>query len=369
MTHLTPILELTGTPYEMGLTHGRALKEQIAEFISTVTSVHRANNASLRVAREGLTAFCTRHLGFLEKFSGALTEEMRGIADGAGAAFEDILYLNSFLELEDLRAPGLGGRILPDTLWGCTTFNVTADAAADGRALIGQTFDMERYYEKYLAVLRITPPNGPAMLVVTLAGILGLVGLNAAGVAAVINKLVAVDARPGVIYPFIMRKALAAERIGDALGTVIFSPRASGMNYQLAGEGTAFCAETSATRYELIDFDGVVSHTNYYVGSHMRCFETPNWLSHGGTMVRKQVADMFLRRHRGAVTVDLLKELTRDHTNHPRCICAHGFPGESAETAFHTIFAVIMEPGEGRWEFCRGNPCEGVFESHALART
>lgn len=368
MSYTTPIVELRGTPYEMGLTHGRALREQIVDFVSTVTSVHRANNASLRVEREGLTAFCTRQTGFLEKFSRSLMEEMRGIAEGAGVAFEDILTLNSFLELEDLRAPGLGGRILPDTLWGCTTFNVTADASADGRALIGQTYDMERYYEKYLALLRITPASGPAVLVVTLAGILGLVGLNAAGVAAVINKLVAVDARPGVIYPFILRTALAAERIGDALGTVIFSPRASGMNYQLAGEGTAFCVETSATRYELLEFDGVVSHTNYYVGNHMRHFETPNWLSHGGTMVRKQVADTFLRRRRGALTVDLLKELTRDHTNYPRCICAHGFPGESGETAFHTIFAVVMDPGEGRLEFCAGNPCRSAYESYELAR-
>jgi isopenicillin-N N-acyltransferase-like protein len=366
MSRQLPVLKLKGTPYEMGLTHGRALKEQIVDFVATVTAVHQTNNAALNVTRETLSAFCMRNLGFLEKFSAALVEEMRGIADGAGVAFEDILYLNSFLELEDLRAPGLGGKILPDALWGCTTFNVTTDAAADGHAYIGQTYDMEKYYEKFLALLHIMPQEGPDMLVATLAGILGLNGLNAAGVGAVINKVVATDARPGVIYPFIMRKALAAERIGDALGAVIFSPRASGMNYQLAGAGTAFCAETSATRYELLEIDGAVSHTNYFVGGSMRRFETPNWLSHGGTMVRKQVADAFLKKHKGALTLDLLKELTRDHTNYPRCICAHGFPDEHENTAFHTIFSVIMDPAEGWLEFCPGNPCQNEYERYAL---
>jgi len=225
---------------------------------------------------------------------------------------------------------------------------------------------MEKFYEKFLCLLRITPENGPAQLVVSFAGILGLNGLNSAGVGAVINKVTATDARPGVVYPFIMRKALMSERIGDALGAAIFSPRAGGINYQFAGSGVAFCAETSAACYQLLDIDGSMAHTNHFVGRDMRRFETPNWLSHGGSMVRKQVADAFLKKHRGALNPDRLKELTRDHTNHPRCICAHGFPGEDPKTAFHTVFAVIMDPEAGWLELCPGNPCENTYERHVL---
>lgn len=366
MSDLIPLLKLEGSPYEIGLAHGRALEEPIKEFFATVTTVHRANNAHLTVDRESLTAFCMRNRGFLEKFSPELMQEMRGIADGAGLDLEAIIYLNTFLEMEDLRAPNLGGRILPDALWGCTTFNVTADTTTGNRAYLGQTFDMEEYYEKFLVLLEITPPQGPRMLVASLAGVLGLVGLNTAGVAAVINKIVATDARPGVIFPFIMRKALAAERIGDALGTVIFSPRAAGMNYQLAGSGTAFCAETSARDYCLLPVESALAHTNHYVSEAMRRFETPNWLSHGGSMVRKQVADRFLKRYAGRLTPDLLMELTRDHTNYPRCICAHGFEGEGETIAFQTIFAVIMDPADGWMEICPGNPCKNQYRRYGL---
>lgn len=360
------VVSLSGTPYEMGLAHGRACRELIHEFAASVIKVHQANNSLLKAERSQLTGYCLRNLGFLQQWCPELVEEMRGIADGAGLPFEDILYLNSFLELEDLRAPGLGGRALPDALWGCTTYNVPPAAAAGGQALLGQTYDMERYYEKFVVLLRITPETGPAQLVVTFAGVLGVNGMNAAGVAAVINKVVATDARPGVIYPCIMRRALASGRIGDALGAVIFSPRATGMNYQLAGMGVAFCAEVSATAYELLEFEGAIAHTNHYVSQAMRRFETPNWLSHGGSMVRRQVAQAFLDRHRGALTPALLAELSRNHVNHPRCICAHGFDGEAETTAFHTVFAVIMDPAAGWMDLCVGNPCQQAYQRHQL---
>jgi len=366
MSGTIPLIELAGTPFEMGLAHGRAMKEAIADFAAGIAAVHQANNPYLRAEHDTLMAFCLRNLGFLEKFSPGLVEEMRGIAQGAGLTFEEILHLNCFLELEDVRAPGLGARVLPDALWGCTTMNVMAGAAADGRACLAQTYDMEKYYEKYLCLLRLRPENGPDALVVSFAGILGLCGVNAAGVGLVINKVAATDARPGVIYPFVARKALAAERIGDALGAVIFSPRATGITYQLSGAGAAFCAETSATTYDLLPIDGSRAHTNHYLSGRMRAFETPGWLSHGGSMVRAQVAQAFLDSRRGRLDPEAVKELTRNHVNHPRCICAHGFPGEDEKTAFHTVFAVVMDPDAGWIEVCPGNPCENAYRRHSL---
>ena len=361
-----PEIVLEGTPFERGMAHGQALKDKIREFAHSVIDVHRENNTCLAITRKALQTFCLRQTGFLEKFSPDLFQEIKGIAKGADLPFEDILMLNSVLELEDLRAPELGGKSLPDTLWGCTSFNIPAQAGKDKVPYIGQTYDMEKYYQKYLTLMRIKEPDSPRMLVITLAGIVGLNGMNSAGIAAVINKIVARDARPGVIYPFIMREALGQSRIGDALGKAIFSPRASGLNYQFSGQGITFCAETSATRYELLDCKGGLAHTNHYVGQKMGRFETPNWLSHGGSMVRKQVADLFLERHRGRISPELLRELTCNHTNAPRSICAHGFPQEGENTAFHTIFAVIMSPEQGWMEICPGNPCENEYVRYAV---
>ncbi|MDR2124601.1 MAG: C45 family peptidase [Desulfovibrio sp.] len=360
------VVDLEGAPYALGLRHGRVLKDAVHAFLDGIVNVHRNNNAYAQTERESLIALCRRHQGFLQSFSPELYAEMTGIADGAGLSFEEVLYLNAFLELEDLRAPSLGGGLLYAPRRGCTSFSVTAEGGAQGRAFLGQTYDMEKYYEQFICLLRLRPEKGPAQLVVGLPGVLGLAGLNSVGTGLVINKVVASDAAPGVLYPFIVRKALAAERIGDSLGAVLFSPRASGMIYQLAGGGAAFCAETSASHYELLEPDGVLAHTNHWLTPGMRRFETPGWLSHGGSMVRKQVAERFLRSRRGALTLDMLKELTRDHTNYPRCICAHGFPEEDETRAFHTVFALIMEPAAGRFEFCLGNPCENAYNAYEL---
>lgn len=361
-----PLLELTGSPRQRGHIHGEALRSLIAEFITTSYEVHRVN-MPLSSSREALVNFCRRKLGFLKRYSPELLEEMAGIAEGAEQSLDDILFLNSFLEMEDLRAPALGGKILDGNLWGCTTFNVLPCASSDGNSYLGQTFDMEQYYTKFNCLLRIQPDEGPASLIYSLAGILGLNGMNSAGIGLVINKLVATDARDGVIYPFIVRKALAQNRVGDAFGAAVFAERASAMNYQIAStDGVAFCVETSATWYDLLPFDDCIAHTNHYLSPLMRRYETPKWLSHGGSYVRHQVMSRNLKREHGHLNPETLKGLTQDHTNLPRSICAHGFDGQDEFNAFATISACIMDLSNQTLWFCNGNPCCHDYVSYSI---
>jgi hypothetical protein len=140
--------------------------------------------------------------------------------------------------------PGPGGRSPARRPVGCTTINVMADASADGRPYLAQTYDMERYYRKYLCLLRLKPEKGPEGPGRVFAGILGPRGVNSAGWPWSSTRSRPRNARPGVIYPFIARKALAAERIGDAWARHLL-PSGQGLTYQLSGPGAAFCAETS----------------------------------------------------------------------------------------------------------------------------
>jgi len=361
-----PVIDLHGSNYQIGRQHGELLKEKIKEFYETAFEVH-AENMPIKASKESLNSFCNRNIGFLNKYSPELVEELKGIADGSSLTVEDVVFLNSFLEMEDLRPPELGGRLMSNNLWGCTTFNVMPNAATDHQSYIGQTFDMEKYYSKFNVILRIKPEYGPSILTYTFAGVLGLNGINSQGIGLVINKVVANDAREGVIYPFIIRKALMQERVGDALGAIIFSPRASGVVYQLASEdGVAFCAETSAAYYELLPIGDAMGHTNHYVAPSMRKYETPNWLSHGGSFVRYQMANRKLQEAIGHIDVECLKEITRDHTNYPRCICAHGFEGENEYSSFQTISAVIMEPRKKSMWVCHENPCTNNYVNVSL---
>jgi isopenicillin-N N-acyltransferase-like protein len=139
------------------------------------------------------------------------------------------------------------------------------------------------------------------------------------------------------------------------------------MNYQLASDsGVAWCAEVSAGDYDLLPITGAIAHTNHYLSERMRAYETPGWLSHGGSYVRLLVASRMLAKNRGHISLELLQELTCDHTNHPRCICAHGFEGEDETVAFSTIAAVIYDLTAQVMYACHGHPCTNAYLAIAL---
>ncbi|MDR1545564.1 MAG: C45 family peptidase [Deltaproteobacteria bacterium] len=362
----TPLIELKGEGLALGQAHGEALRDIIKEFAARAADVHLPN-LKLKTDRDALIALCRENVGHLQKYSPVLWAELEGVAQGADLNLDDVLLLNSFLELDDLRAPTVGGRRLAPALWGCTTFNVKPRATADGRPLLGQTYDMELFYAKFNVLLKITGPDGRQRLIYTLSGILGLNGLNSEGLAVVINKLAPVDGRPGVLYPFIARRLLDQPRVGDAFGAVVFTDRASGLNWQLSSaEGPAFCLETTATRYANLPFDFSLAHANHYLDPQLRALEAPNWLSHGGSFVRQQVAQAFLDERQGQLTAEQLKELTCNHVNHPRSICAHGNPGEPDHFSFNSISAVIIEPAERRLHFAGCHPCLSGYRTLTL---
>jgi isopenicillin-N N-acyltransferase-like protein len=361
-----PLVELTGSPEERGYQHGLALADKISSFVESIYGLHQSN-LRLQVDRADLTGWCRCNLEYCQEYAPELVAEMHGIAEGTGVGFDDILLLNSMLELEDLRPTELGARLLESPSWGCTSFNVLSSATANGMVFVGQTYDMESYYKKFNTMFRIKHQDGHCELVYSLAGILGLNGMNSAGLGICINKLVANDARPGISYPLLIRKALASKRVGDAFGAILFARRACGMCYQISSsENIAWCAEVSATDFELLPIDGLRVHTNHYLSLRMRRYQTPGWLTHGGSYVREQAANNFLAGHQGSIELDDLISLTHDHTNYPRCICAHGFDGEDENSAFATIAATIYNLKSGLAYVCSGNPCEGEFAQFRL---
>mgnify|MGYP007064333585 CR=1 FL=1 len=43
MSRTIPLIELAGTPFEMGLAHGRAMKEAITDFVASIAEIGRAH--------------------------------------------------------------------------------------------------------------------------------------------------------------------------------------------------------------------------------------------------------------------------------------------------------------------------------------
>ena len=84
------VLDLSGTPHERGLAHGRALKDEIQEMVSDF------RNDLERTYRVDSSTFIDRFIDdtdfmpAIQKWTPGLLEEVRGIAEGSEMSFEEI---------------------------------------------------------------------------------------------------------------------------------------------------------------------------------------------------------------------------------------------------------------------------------------
>ncbi len=156
-------LEVSGTPYEMGLQAGRASRLAIGSTIDLLCGRFRKwGDGVFEKARE-------KHMAFTEKLCPELVEEVKGIADGSGFAFEWV-YLASFY----------ASMINYDE--GCS--NMVFTSTTDGPLLL-KTNDLPVHEGKHALVKLKRPASGYATLSMAFAGTVWTgAGINEAGLAA-----------------------------------------------------------------------------------------------------------------------------------------------------------------------------------------
>ena len=89
------------------------------------------------------------------------TEEMCGIAEGAGITLAEAIVVGGFTDFVDTVRAAVGGRhptgVVEDD---CTAF-VVPDARADGAGFYAQTWDMHDSATEHVVLLRPAPTTGP----------------------------------------------------------------------------------------------------------------------------------------------------------------------------------------------------------------
>src|SRR5207237_999538 len=157
----------------------------------------------------------------------------------------------------------------------------------------------------------------PRQLVFTFAGIVGAAGLNEAGIALNINYLSPLDVGPGRLHSVVVRQVLASAQLADALTHPVLPPRAGGAHFLVADrDGNVVSVETTARRFVVAHPEGAaIGHTNHYLAPELRDTEYLRAGSIGGSLARYTALRRFLRERGDRLTVDALKELTRNHTS------------------------------------------------------
>jgi isopenicillin-N N-acyltransferase-like protein len=347
------ILHLEGTPAQLGEAFGESCRAPIAELYAL-----RLENALAQALRYGgrtsseaeLLALSRACLDASARFDPDGTEELRGIARGAGLSPERVLAMNGLTDLRDALA--WGGPL--EAAGGCTAFVVQRDRSADGRLWVGQSWDLGTDNQPYVVAVHRQPLAGPETWCVTTVGCLSLMGMNAEGVAIGTTNLRTVDAGPGVPYLGVIHRALNESSAVAAAALVARAPRAGGHAYTVVDRyGDAFAVECTARYSRTFAIRGGFHvHTNHcQVPAHQTLEADIPYDSSRARLARMQ------QLLAGASGIDgpFLEACLADRANGKLAICRDDFEGIS------TNAALVLSPETPRLRVCHGQPSKAPW--------
>lgn len=287
-----PVLRLSGTPREMGFQHGAALKPQI-HFL--YREYHEAMVKRV-VGQPELLEWAKATEPFIPE---ALKEEMKGLAEGSGLPYEEILVVNTAIDRFQTIA--------------CSTVVAAGDATKDGAVYFGRNLDFpgRNILQRMSVVIVWSPGGGPQLAAVTWPGLVGVLsGMNSEGVSGATMLVHKGRARrPGLPYLMMYRQALSAARAKDDVYAAISKAKRTSSNNFMVVDATGAS--------EVIEFDpeaavrrpavhGCVCSTNFFASEDLRDLCMPMGKERYETLAE------FLERERGRIDLGLVKKALAD---------------------------------------------------------
>ena len=339
-THAFPLIEVSGTAYEMGFQHGALCAALVQRYLLWI---ERLTGKGRDVLAQAAMAF----LPAIEALSPPMVQEIRGLADGAQITFEEAVLCQARAEAAQVQEGG------------CTAFALVGEATADGAPFAGQNQDLEPEYADVSILLRVTPSDGrPRALMFTFAGQLGFSGMNEHGVANFTNALYGCDWRPGLPHYPQKRVMLEQRTVDECIDVLNKHPACSARNMVMA-DGTGAIADVEIRPERVVPFHDDAAqwriHTNHYVTKQFNQFEDGTLSDSPSRLERMR---QLIKQHWGKITVDHLKDFLSDHEGDPAGICRHGADG------MHSISGYVAEPARNILHVRRGHGCLGTWREY-----
>jgi len=350
---LFPIIECSGTPYEIGKLHGKGAKKQIGVCIDTYKAMFWDYSA---ISWEKACKYAETFVGIINEYNPDYMEEIKGIADGSGYAVNEILALNVRSEIV-LQ----GGQVDSANQDGCTSFLFTPDRTENRHLIMGQNWDWKNTIREAMVILHIKQQgNKPDITMVTEAGIIGKIGFNSAGIGIALNALGSDAKVKGKTIPLhiAMRGVLDSVTLSDAIRESVKMPLACCAHFMLgSAKGEGVVLEIGPGDFDVLYADDYLCHTNH--------FYTPR-LANVHDTTRISLPDSFLRLGRIRHMINTLghkvshvdlEKMLKDHTSYPDSICRHDDILEEEGHRLCTVFSIIMDLNKEEMYFAPGSPC------------
>ncbi|CAK4033053.1 acyl-coenzyme A:6-aminopenicillanic-acid-acyltransferase 40 kDa form like [Lecanosticta acicola] len=338
-------IHCSGTPYEIGLKHGREAKLQISRTIAFYTWMfHSTAQMTWPRVRDLALAFQPT---LLKKWP-AFLEEISGIAQGAGVDIADIIAINVRTEI----AFGLFSD-------GCTALSwketgSESSSSSSSSSWLAQNWDWNPRQKENVICLTISQAPKPKIKMLTEAGLIGKIGFNDSGVGVCLNAIRAKGMDPSRLPCHLglrmvlesTSRAQAVERlekygVASACHMLVADAVEGGVGLEWSCMDLIKIPQNATT--------GQVFHSNHYLETH-RGVEDTNWLSDSEFRVRR-IGEL-CGRVGEPVTMEKLQGVFQDEANFPGSICRQAEGGSTSAT----LFNIVMDLGRKRAEVRVGRP-------------
>lgn len=357
------ILEVQGSFYDMGYQHGKAHFDEIHHFTEDRIQLSMTEKWTGRnLSRDAVLALADACVVVHQAYSPELMQELQGIADATGLSPGALIINNGFTDFIDtVYAVGdittaKQPEIAADN---CTAFLAANETTADGHGMYGQTWDMHDSATPHVMLLHGKPEDHPEFLSFTINGCIGMIGMNSAGIAIGINNLMGSDGQIGVMWPFVIRKALMQDNLDDALACITDAPLAGAHNYMLMDKSGRGCnVEGMSSRHHVDWLDAnTLAHTNHCVVPYTSAVErerTPESMESSQKRLNRAQELLATR----PITPEVLMEMTRDD----EAICVRSQPPYHVESCG----AAVIRPATGDFWAVWGLPAENDYEHFTI---
>lgn len=336
------VLEVFGNSADLGRGHGAACADMIRKYADDRINLSAQEDWSGGVADRDLILSCADEtLQHHERFSESLYAEMLAMASASDISPQEAVAVGGFTDLVDVvrsRVAGVGEE------HNCTGI------INPGTGQFAQTWDMHASAGEFVIMLKIDPLIGLDAYVQTTAGCLGQMGLNEAGIAVGINNLTSMG-KPGVTWPFVIRKVLEQNDLDDAMKVVLDADLAGGHNFFVMGP------DGEGATIEAMPHNKRVTRTNGKSVVHANNCLFPETRSEEPERLRDRVSNSDERLRIGQEMADDLEAFFADPTISRRAKDKHDVA---------TCGAVIIEPGARKMKAVWGIPGDHPWESFQL---
>lgn len=368
-------IDLSGTPYEMGLQHGR----QVQGARSSLAQVVAARWAELRQLDAAEPSAMYAPLQALQELDRPLLDFLQGLAESLAFEEDDLIRytLSSFLKDDHRtkRGSSEGG-----SAEGCTAWAATVPVTQHDSTLLVKNRDYHRDHIPLQLLARVTPAHGYRYVTLGSAGSPNVFssGINERGLAVADTHVLSRDLGPGLPRFSLMRNLMEHHAAVDSALDYLKSVTHMGGGTILLADATGQLAVCESGHrqhgYRASREDYLIS-TNHFISAELASQwiedEAPPW--RGNSPARYQRVEDALEKRAGKIDLAWAQGLAAAHGSVLDSICRHPpdpsfVPGASAPPS-GTISSVILLPAGWRGAaesgaallVAAGKPCQATW--------